>query len=236
MTAAWVVLAGLVVGLGGQRAVGKLGGRVSLADRLGNGVTAELLASDLLKWVGLLPTVVWVVGVERAGFASVTGTRLPPLTLVGVVCGGVVVTFVASAAIQRATSALGFGGVAEGETLERVSDRSTAAILTTGVTAGVTEELVFRGFLIERLVRLTGSPAVAGVASLVAFGAVHYGYWDLEETVEITAQGAVLVGIYLLVPSVIALAAIHAIHDVLGMVLARRAVGDAADAPDVTEA
>lgn len=230
MTAAWFVVAGLVVGLGGERVVGELGRRTRLFDRFED----EILSSDLQKWLGVVPMVVWVVGIERAGIGSLTGTRLPPFTLAWVVASGVVVMFVASTLLQWATSALGIGGIAEGETMERVSDRSTAAILVTGVTAGVTEEVLFRGFLIERLLSVTGSPVLAGVGSVVVFGAVHYGYWDAEETVEITAQGAVLVGIYLLVPSLVAVVAIHAIHDVIGMLIARRAV--AADSTETATA
>ncbi|MEZ3145456.1 CPBP family intramembrane glutamic endopeptidase [Halobaculum sp. MBLA0143] len=223
MTAGWSVLLGLVVALGGDWAVGKLSGWVTPSDRSGDDDTVTL---NLTKWLGLVPMLAWVFAVEGAGLGSLTGTRLPPLALVAVVAGGVVVTFTASAVIQRVTSAFGIDGVAAGGTIQELSDRSTAGILLTAVTAGVTEELLFRGFLVERLVSLTGSHLLAGAVSVVVFGAVHYRGWGLEETVEITMQGAVLVGIYLLVPSVVALIAIHALHDGLGLLLARRAVTD----------
>lgn len=223
MTAAWVVLLGLVVALGGDWVIGRLDRWVTLPGSLGGDGT---LALNGRKWLGLVPMLAWVVGVERAGFGSLTGTRLPPGTLAGVVLGGVLVTFTASAVIQRLTSALGIGGVAEGETIAELSDRSTGEIVLTAVTAGVTEELLFRGFLIERLAAVTGSLPFAGAVSVVLFGAVHYAGWDLEETVEITAQGAVLVGIYLVVPSVVALIGIHALHDTLGLLVARRTMVD----------
>ena len=47
-------------------------------------------------------------------------------------------------------------------------------VLTAGVvTAGVTEEILFRGYAIERLIAHTGRPWVSGLTSLAVFVAIH---------------------------------------------------------------
>lgn len=171
MTAAWLTVVGLAIGLGGNRAISEL---VSYTEVLG-WIDDVVLRSDVKKWLGLVPMLVWVVAVEQAGFASLTGTRLVPQALVTTVAVGVVVMFVASAVVQYLTSLVGIGGIADGDTMPRLADRSITATVFTTVTAGVTEELIFRGFLIERLATLTGNDLVAGVVSVALFGAVHYG-------------------------------------------------------------
>lgn len=48
-------------------------------------------------------------------------------------------------------------------------------VLTAGVvTAGVTEEILFRGYSIERLIALTGRPWLSGLTSLAAFVTIHF--------------------------------------------------------------
>jgi len=47
-------------------------------------------------------------------------------------------------------------------------------VLAAGVvTAGLTEEILFRGYSIERLIALTGRPWLSGLTSLAAFVAIH---------------------------------------------------------------
>jgi len=47
-------------------------------------------------------------------------------------------------------------------------------VLTAGVvTAGVTEEILFRGYAIERLIALTDRPWLSGLITLAAFVAIH---------------------------------------------------------------
>ena len=43
--------------------------------------------------------------------------------------------------------------------------------------AAVFEEVMFRGFMIERLAEITGSRAVAGIVAAVVFTLAHLGSW-----------------------------------------------------------
>jgi uncharacterized protein len=45
------------------------------------------------------------------------------------------------------------------------------------VTAGVVEEVLYRGYAVERLASLTGSYWVGGAISIVVFGLVHLPFW-----------------------------------------------------------
>jgi membrane protease YdiL (CAAX protease family) len=63
--------------------------------------------------------------------------------------------------------------------------------------AGVTEEILFRGYGIERLAAVTGSRTVAATVCLVAFTAAHLGTWDVNYLILVFPVGLVLTLQYL---------------------------------------
>lgn len=214
-------LVGLALAFAGPHLVPKLLTRVGIDDTLASAGADDVLISDCYKWLAAVALLGWVVAVEGRPPGSLTGRRLDPAVFLGVVVAGVVGMFAVSAAIPVVFDRLGLGGIEA--TMEQLGDRSVGAILVTAVTAGITEELLYRGYAIERLIEVTGSPLFAGALSVVAFGVAHYGeYWERDQTLQITLSGAVLVGLYLLTRSLPALIAIHAIHDTLGMLLTKR--------------
>jgi membrane protease YdiL (CAAX protease family) len=56
-------------------------------------------------------------------------------------------------------------------------------ILFTSITAGVTEELIFRGYLIPRLEILLKNTPVAILTSSILFGLIHYSYGTLIQII-----------------------------------------------------
>lgn len=69
--------------------------------------------------------------------------------------------------------------------------------LFAAVTAGVVEEVLFRGYAIERLALLIRSYAWAGVISLMIFAAVHLPFWGLGILFNAFFGGAVSTLLYL---------------------------------------
>jgi membrane protease YdiL (CAAX protease family) len=69
------------------------------------------------------------------------------------------------------------GGDSDGEQLPLVFG------LLSAIVAGVTEEFVFRGYLIEELAELSGKRTLAAVVAVLAFGVAHVGSgygWTFE--------------------------------------------------------
>ncbi|MFV5702790.1 lysostaphin resistance A-like protein [Flavobacterium sp. XS2P12] len=56
-------------------------------------------------------------------------------------------------------------------------------ILFTSITAGVSEELIFRGYLIPRLEILLKNTRVAILTSSILFGLIHYSYGSLIQII-----------------------------------------------------
>ena len=65
------------------------------------------------------------------------------------------------------------------------------------VTAGFTEEILFRGYAIERVTLLTGSRKLGGIIPILIFGAVHAPFWGLAHAVIAGSTGFWLTLIYL---------------------------------------
>lgn len=65
------------------------------------------------------------------------------------------------------------------------------------VRAGVVEEILARGYGIERIQELTGSRFVAGAVTLAAFTLAHLSYWNLAQLLVAAGAGLVLTLLYL---------------------------------------
>jgi membrane protease YdiL (CAAX protease family) len=63
--------------------------------------------------------------------------------------------------------------------------------------AAVVEEILFRGYAIERLSELTGSRALAALIALAAFTYAHLGYWGWAQLLVAGFGGIVLTVLYL---------------------------------------
>jgi membrane protease YdiL (CAAX protease family) len=62
-------------------------------------------------------------------------------------------------------------------------------LLFTCLTAGITEELIFRGFLMPRLELLLKNRNLAIALSSILFGALHFGYGTLLQVIGPTCIG-----------------------------------------------
>ena len=64
-------------------------------------------------------------------------------------------------------------------------------LIFTAVTAGITEEVVFRGYLVPRLEVLFKNKYMPVIISSLAFGLIHFRYNSIDEVIFATLFGAV---------------------------------------------
>ncbi len=81
-------------------------------------------------------------------------------------------------------------------------------------TAGITEEIVFRGYPIERLAEMTGSLWLAALVPLLVFTLAHLSGWSARHLITVFFAGAILTGLYLWQKDLAACMIAHAIIDV----------------------
>lgn len=176
---------------------------------------AVYLSSAVGLWVlaGLAVFVAWLsgFGADRLGLVGVAPV---PLLVWG---GGVAV-----AAVLLAVAVRGLG-VRESPLIAELLPRTPVerlAFVGLSLTAGISEELVFRGFLIGALAEATGSMVVAVVLSSAAFGVVH-AYQRAAGAVRAAILGLLLAVPFLATGSVVPSMLGHFVYDVaVGLFLA----------------
>lgn len=71
-------------------------------------------------------------------------------------------------------------------------------ILLSVITAGVTEEILFRGYSISRLIEKTGNKWMSAIISLIFFICIHSSGWNLAHIIGVVIPlGAILTGLFL---------------------------------------
>jgi membrane protease YdiL (CAAX protease family) len=170
------------------------------------------------EWLALLLLLaVWLPRIERLGPASIGVTRFR-WSYVWMAAGAYVATFVALAGVELLQQAFGQETIrALQPTLATYPWQLLIALFVTGTFL---EEVVYRGYLIERLILLTGSRWLAGLVSWAAFTLVHLRFFGLGPTVDVAVLSAVLVLLYMRTRSLWPAIVFHGINDAFGFLLA----------------
>lgn len=94
---------------------------------------------------------------------------------------------------------------------------STPRTLAVSVSAGVTEEVVFRGYLVTRVAELTGSEPAAVAVSTAAFVAYHASGRRRVRLAQLSVVGAAFGVAFVLTGSLLAAIIVHVAYDALSL-------------------
>ncbi|MUV57532.1 CPBP family intramembrane glutamic endopeptidase [Halogeometricum sp. CBA1124] len=209
-----VTAVGLVVALVGFELLHRLRERFDLS--------GGTLAEHAWKWV-VPAVIVLVVAAEGKTFASIGWRVGSPWLFVWQVSSGLAVMLGTNLLLAPLWSRVGDGGESLARGIGSFASLSLSERLFVAVTAGVTEEIPYHGYAVERITALTGSLPLAGVVSFVAFTLGHLGEtWDRQAVLRIAQPALVTTLLYLWFRSLPALIAIHALNDAVGLVVADR--------------
>lgn len=215
-----VTAVGLAVAFGGDRVL-KTG-----RQRLGWTTDSDGLLAHYSKWAWMALLLGFVVVVEGKPLSSVGFRPVDPAYFVAASIAGTLVLLTSSAAAEPLSDALGLDGLRAEEGMGQFTDYSTGERLFVALTAGVTEEVVVHGYVIERLLTLTGSPVLAGGVSFAGFTLLHLSGWNRDAVVQIALPALLTTLMYLYFRNVWILIAIHALNDAVGLLLAERYVDE----------
>lgn len=87
------------------------------------------------------------------------------------------------------------------------------------ITAGITEEITFRGYPIERLYEFSGSLWLAALIPLAVFTLAHLSMWGWGHLVGVLFGGALLTGLYLWQRDLVACMIAHTVIDMMVLIL-----------------
>ncbi|TMT81455.1 CPBP family intramembrane metalloprotease [Haloterrigena sp. H1] len=210
------VIVGLIVALFGSPIIGQL----NLLDRFSTSPTGSLLLNSAIMWFLVVAVLAIVLFWEKR---SVTSIGLEMLSRrqagVGVAggVGGLALGLLATGIVVAAFN------LDQPETLSAINELPLLVKLVIVGTAVITEELLWRGYPIERLTEITGSLWIGAATSFVVFLAVHYPEWGLVGAIPQTVFTLALVGVYIRTRNVVACIITHTIINVV-MVLVLPAV------------
>jgi membrane protease YdiL (CAAX protease family) len=151
------------------------------------------LAYELIVWAWVAGVLLYVVRVERRPLSSI-GFRA-----VGVKDASIaVVAGILLLAVLALISFVVFPALHWSESHQQAAVLALPYWLNVliVVRAAVSEEILFRGYPIERLEELTGSRAVAGVLNCVVFTVDHISFWGWHHIFIAGAAGAALTVLY----------------------------------------
>lgn len=193
----------------------------------GIGIDHRLLAGDAMAlrvarevaWCVFAAIILlWVICVERLPLSSI-GLRRPTF---GTVWWGFAFFVMMLASVMLSYAVI---IPALGMHQDMATTRSLIAVplwlqCATMVRAGVCEEILYRGYPIERIGWLTGRRWIGAVLSLAVFIAAHIG-WGLSQFVVVAFGGVLLTTLYLWKRDLPACMIAHALTDLVGFGLAR---------------
>ncbi|HEY1342330.1 MAG TPA: CPBP family intramembrane glutamic endopeptidase [Bryobacteraceae bacterium] len=92
--------------------------------------------------------------------------------------------------------------------------------IAAAVSAGVVEEVLFRGYSVTRLATLTGRIWLAAAIALVGFCALHAPLWGWGFVLSALVSGAGAMAFFVWRKDLLAMMVFHATTDIVGLVLA----------------
>jgi len=165
---------------------------VALIDALG--LTPGPLVEVALQWAVALAVLGVVVSVEDRPLASV-GVRRPAWRDLAYLVGTAAVVMAVFIVGPTVLAAVGLP-VADGLSSLEATPGIGVALLS-AVTTGVVEEILYRGYPLERLLEYTDSAAVAGSLTVAVFTLAHLVTWPVGSVLLVAAVSVVLTVVYL---------------------------------------
>lgn len=182
-----------------------------------NADVADIVA--YAKWLGLAAAIIaWVTLVEKRPLSSI-GIRRPGWDTFGWALV-MTATLVVSLALSYALILPALGLEIDRTAAKSITDLSLASQLALFVRAGVAEEIIFRGYPIERLLELTRNKWIAALVPGMLFIAGHY-WWGAAQMIVVAFGTVIFTFFYLWRRDLICCMIAHISADLIGFTMAR---------------
>jgi membrane protease YdiL (CAAX protease family) len=156
--------------------------------------TSHMAANELVYWALVALVLGYVLKVERRPLSSIGFSAPGARDVLLAIATGVLMVIVLGVIYLVVFPALHWD---EQQQLETLTAVPFWLRLLSVVRAAVSEEVLFRGYALERTQELTGSPAMAGLFTWAIFTLEHLGYWGWHHLLVAGLAGAMLTGLYL---------------------------------------
>jgi membrane protease YdiL (CAAX protease family) len=132
--------------------------------------------------------------------------------VIGFVVGGF--SFILTAPL---VNALNLGTTSIG--ISQLAQVPIALRIAVVITAGITEEVLFRGYPIERLNNLTGRIGLSAIIAYIVFVLLHIPFWGLGGTIQIGVWSLIVTILYVRRRNLPACMLMHILNDAYAFIL-----------------
>jgi uncharacterized protein len=155
---------------------------------------ANRLVYELLVWAWVVGMLLYVVRVERRPLSSIGFRAVGVREVIIAIVGGILIL-----ALLALISLVVFPALHWSESSQEASILALPYWLNVliVVRAAVSEEILFRGYPMERLEETTGSRAIAAVLTCAVFTLDHVSFWGWHHIFIAGSAGAALTVLYL---------------------------------------
>ena len=155
---------------------------------------ANRVAFELIVWAWVVGILLYVARVERRPLSSI-GFRAPGLTdWIIAILAGILMLALLALILLVVFPALRWNESSQQASILALPYWLNALIV---VRAAVSEEILFRGYPMERLEETTGSRAIAGVVTCAVFTLDHISFWGWHHIFIAGTAGAALTVLYI---------------------------------------
>jgi membrane protease YdiL (CAAX protease family) len=156
----------------------------------------KMLAREAIWWCCAAAILLWLTLGERLPLSSI-GFRTPTWKSVAYgVLAAVVTTAIMAVYFAVIVSALHLSPATALAQRQAILQTPFWYRVLLVLRAAVVEEVLFRGYLIEKVRQLSGSTPSAVVVSIVAFSLAHLRGWGAAQLIAVSAAGTVLALLY----------------------------------------
>jgi uncharacterized protein len=155
---------------------------------------ANRLAFELIVWAWVAGILLYVVRVERRPLSSIGFRVLGVKDWITAIFAGILILALLALIALVVFPALHWSESSQESSILSLPYWLNVLIV---VRAAVSEEILFRGYPLERLEELTGSRAIAGVVTCAVFTLDHISFWGWHHIFIAGSAGAALTVLYL---------------------------------------
>lgn len=172
----------------------------------------------ILIWASLILLYFYATRVEKQPFLLWPEQRYKPLFYAGSIFAGLVIIAIGSVILRLIVTMLHHDEVSR-KLMQYIGlfRHSIPLLIFTALTAGVTEELIFRGYIQPRLEKAFNSPIIAIVITAFLFGVLHSPYGTLFQFLNPLFIGALFSVFYWKYRNIKILMLCHFLIDVLSL-------------------
>ena len=161
----------------------------------GNSIAA-LLSREALWWIYAAAVLLWLTRVERLPLRSI-GLRRPTWkTLVFALAAAFAILAVMTFHYAVIVRVFHLDTATAMRQMQAIRSLPFWLRVLLVLRAAVVEEILFRGYTIEKVRQLSGSAALAVMVSVVAFTAAHFTGWGLVQLIPVFGAALILALLY----------------------------------------